>query len=86
MNYADFIIQANEILKDRELVLISVGYNGGDVLCFGYFNDIIGKTGFLVSDITEFDFDSCIKAIVNHADEEEYKLYLKLKEKFEKKD
>lgn len=83
MDYADFIIQANEILKNRELILISVGYNGGDVLNFGYFDNIIDKTLFLESDITEFDFDTCIKAIVNHADEEEYKLYLKLRAKFE---
>jgi hypothetical protein len=83
MNYADFVIQANEELKDRGLVVISVGYNGGDVLDFGYLDAIIGKSLFLVSDIKEFDFDSCIKAIINHADEEEYKLYLKLRAKFE---
>lgn len=83
MDYADFIIQANEILKDRELIVISVCYNGGDVLNFGYFDNIIDKALFLESDIATFDFDSCIKAIVNHADEEEYKLYLKLRAKFE---
>ena len=80
---ADFIIQANEILKNRELILVSVGFCGGSGLNFGFFDNIIGKTLFLESDITEIDFDSCIKAIVNHADKEEYELYLKLREKFE---
>ena len=84
MDYnADFIIQANEILKDRELILMSIGFCGGSTLNFGFFDNIIGRTLFLESDIAELDFDSCIKAIVNHADEEEYKLYLKLREKFE---
>lgn len=82
MNYADFIIQANEILKDKGIILISAGYNGGDVLWLGYFDEVIERSLFFNSEIKEFDFNSCIEAIIKNAEKHEYETYLKLKEKF----